>query len=327
MTDTELIGYCDIHCETQRALFSAEHINRMIELAGNPEGWPHLTEGFYSMHEAMKDLCRLAEAKLDLCATTKVGPRTWVIQENLLNTEQQLLLAHMVVASGGRVIGVQLLPFSDDLVFSQELTTKDVIPYGSTKLMKIAQKLGWTGLFLNDNFNTMVWNANRKDMLNADAFVFSLGSTDQLLRSFSVDNSYFIRPIHDLKDFAGTVASILEIENWRNGGVFGSFQPDEDTLVAMSPLQEIRTEHRWFIVKGEVVTGAMYRRYGKLQASVEHHLDVAQSLADVWLPHENCVMDTAYLESGELKVVEFNCLNASGFYGHSVKRLVEALNH
>ena len=31
MTDAELIGYCDIHCETERALFNDRQINRMLE--------------------------------------------------------------------------------------------------------------------------------------------------------------------------------------------------------------------------------------------------------------------------------------------------------
>ncbi len=33
MEDDELIGYCELHCQTTRALFHFEHVNRMIELA------------------------------------------------------------------------------------------------------------------------------------------------------------------------------------------------------------------------------------------------------------------------------------------------------
>jgi len=54
MTDDQLIGYADIHCETPRALFSAEHIRRMYELAfGEPYSGP-LPDGFYRVKE-MKD--------------------------------------------------------------------------------------------------------------------------------------------------------------------------------------------------------------------------------------------------------------------------------
>jgi hypothetical protein len=65
MTDVELIGYCDIHCETPRAMFNDVHINRMIELAGFPADFPRtVSRGWYSLHEDMKDLVKLARDRL-----------------------------------------------------------------------------------------------------------------------------------------------------------------------------------------------------------------------------------------------------------------------
>lgn len=63
MTDIELIGYCGIHCATERALFSAEHVNRMIELAGNPPGFKR-QNGWVSAHAEMQELCDLARARI-----------------------------------------------------------------------------------------------------------------------------------------------------------------------------------------------------------------------------------------------------------------------
>ena len=51
----------------------------------------------------------------------------------------------------------------------------------------------------------------------------------------------------------------------------------------------------------------------------------AQQLADEWLPHPNCVMDTAIDHLGVMKVVEFNCLNCSGMYGHDPLKIVKAI--
>ena len=39
-TDEQLIGYCQLHCETPRALFHTSHINRILKLANYPEGYP-----------------------------------------------------------------------------------------------------------------------------------------------------------------------------------------------------------------------------------------------------------------------------------------------
>lgn len=58
-----LIGYCEIHCETERALFSHDHINKMIQLAGHTD-LAIVPEGFYSLHEPMKELCRRARRRL-----------------------------------------------------------------------------------------------------------------------------------------------------------------------------------------------------------------------------------------------------------------------
>ena len=66
MTDGELIGYCDLHCESQRALFKGVHINRMLALAGNPDDFVQKVpdEEWISVHEPMKELCRLARQRM-----------------------------------------------------------------------------------------------------------------------------------------------------------------------------------------------------------------------------------------------------------------------
>jgi len=64
MDDEHLIGYCEIHCQTERALFSDTHINRMIALAGYPKDFPRTVTGWYSMHEEMQELCDLAKERV-----------------------------------------------------------------------------------------------------------------------------------------------------------------------------------------------------------------------------------------------------------------------
>lgn len=63
MTDDELINYCEAHCQTERALFSAEHINRMLELAGHPEGFVQSVTGWMSLHGQMQELVDLARVR------------------------------------------------------------------------------------------------------------------------------------------------------------------------------------------------------------------------------------------------------------------------
>jgi len=67
-TPEELIGYCELHCETPRALFHSKHINEMIRLAGYPKNFVReiQVDNFFSMHEDMAELCKLARARLKL---------------------------------------------------------------------------------------------------------------------------------------------------------------------------------------------------------------------------------------------------------------------
>jgi hypothetical protein len=68
MTDDELIGYADIHCETPRAIFHVNHINRLIRLAGNPNGLQEFEHNpdspFFHAHENfIKPLVKLARER------------------------------------------------------------------------------------------------------------------------------------------------------------------------------------------------------------------------------------------------------------------------
>ena len=59
MTDQELIDYCDIHCESELALFCREHVERMLKLAGVKQSSSRLPS-FMSLHDEMKNLVRRA---------------------------------------------------------------------------------------------------------------------------------------------------------------------------------------------------------------------------------------------------------------------------
>jgi len=64
LNDEELIGYCEIHCKTERALFHIDHIRRMWKLANEPEIKFPFGEWF-SMHEDMQYLCSKAKQIMD----------------------------------------------------------------------------------------------------------------------------------------------------------------------------------------------------------------------------------------------------------------------
>lgn len=66
LTDAELPGYCEIHSRTERALFHSNHLNRLLALAGHPDGYyKTVREGWYTVREETIDpLAKLARERL-----------------------------------------------------------------------------------------------------------------------------------------------------------------------------------------------------------------------------------------------------------------------
>ena len=249
----------------------------------------------------------------------------WIIQSNFLDTNQITPLVEALNEFNVPFKDVSVIPFSDEFVTPLELDHKNVIPYGSTKLCKIAEMQGWTGLFFNrDTFNVSRWNIERDyDMLNNDAEIMTVRESMSSFNDadYPDEEPWFIRPLEDLKQFNGTVTTAKEIRRWMSSVDSGNFSFDENTLVAISSVKDIKMEWRYFVVDRKIVTGSSYRRMGQRLTSRELDPEVlaeAQSFADGWLPHETCVMDMALTDRG-LKIIEFNCLNASGFYYHDIK--------
>ena len=82
MSNEELLGYAELHCKTERALFHADHVNRIIALAGYPDWCVREVSGWVSAHEQMQELVDLARARISSTlaqqvASAKAETATW----------------------------------------------------------------------------------------------------------------------------------------------------------------------------------------------------------------------------------------------------------
>lgn len=254
----------------------------------------------------------------------------WLIQTNGVNIDQASAVASAIIAIGGSVIEVHADSSSNTLRFPNNDAPigDDVIPYGSTLLVKLARKQPWKGVFYNDNFQTTAWIANRSDMLNAEQMILPASQVGDYLKEFDDDLPLFIRPAVEHKAFAGGCWPVSDLKTSIPTGRFGRYAYDKETSVAISPVVDISSETRWFVVNGVVVAGGVYRLRNTsvmIRETNSGAIKEAQKLADVWLPMPTCVMDLATTPEG-VKVVEFNCFNSSGFYNHDIKAVVKAAN-
>jgi len=204
---------------------------------------------------------------------------------------------------------------------------KNVICMGSYSLRHSADKYGWTpGVFDLEPFDFRVqlekWGEH---MLNHDSVVCRFEDAYILTPAF-------IRPIHDSKTFAGKIMDKQEFEEWQVKVCllkedYGTTL-DRDTLIQVGVPKKIFSEHRFWVVKGKIVTSSTYKLgrtviYQPLPADSMFQKFAEERIAE-WQPHEAFVIDIADTEEG-LKVVEINTLNSCGFYACDMQKLVMAL--
>ena len=106
---------------------------------------------------------------------------------------------------------------------------------------------------------------------------------------------------------------------------------DGNDVLMTSRAQKIDQEWRFFIVNDDVVAGSQYRLEGILQIREpvpEHVWECARAYAECWKPCSTVVMDMCRIGRGlneRLFVLEYNCINSSGFYNCDVGAIVDAL--
>lgn len=254
---------------------------------------------------------------------------TWAIQTNLINDLQLNSVWYAASETGSEVVPIVIIPFSDEFDTPDLDEDSIIIPYGSTSLSKKAYKRGWKGLCYDDHtFRSSTWNQNHPKMLNSDSHFMNVSAIEKFFEGTDLEQKWFIRPVRDLKEFDGTVTTAKEMMKWMNSVYSGNYSFSEDTEVMISPVQDILAEYRYFIVNGKIIDGSMYKFKGRL---MKEKLELAwpihrraQELADMWLPHPVCVMDCANVDD-ELKVIEYNTINSTGFYDNDIGLIVRSV--
>jgi len=252
----------------------------------------------------------------------------FIVQFNMINEEQLLKIKDAVSKYPHEYVSV--LPFSHEIKADEPLIGSDYIPYGSTLLVKLADELKWKGSYFDKSkFNYVESLKNRDDMLNDN--IMTAEEAVKFIRQQDQEKDWFIRPSEDLKIFSGMVMNGRECSDWLVDAIsMDSSQAQglgPKTEVVICKPKDIQAEWRWFVVNRKVVSGSMYRLRGQMKQERELHpkiIQEAQAMADKWLPHDNCVMDLALVDN-VIKVIEFNGINASGFYDNDVEAVFDAI--
>ncbi|MCV9964252.1 ATP-grasp domain-containing protein [Pararhizobium sp. BT-229] len=145
---------------------------------------------------------------------------------------------------------------------------------------------------------------------------------------------YFVRPVEDSKTMSGAVlsgteirakaAAVMELAPERL--VSGKLEPDTELLLSVPVI--IQKEWRVWVVSGVVVTWSLYKMAGKMVVRPEidqDALDFVRAMVEINPGYSDAyVIDVCRTEEG-LRIIETNCINASGFYEADLQRLIVAI--
>ncbi|MEO1639862.1 MAG: ATP-grasp domain-containing protein [Pseudomonadota bacterium] len=204
--------------------------------------------------------------------------------------------------------------------------------FGSYTLWRYAEKHKLSpGVFrLSPFVEEAPWHPH---LLNgADALFLSIHDIPSHLTADGPD--YFIRPVSDSKEVAGSVKSSSEIITIAAkvlalsadeivGGAL-----DHDTPMMLTRPQRILKEWRLWVVDERVVTYSLYKEGRRVVYRPEIDEDALAFAKDLIAANPDYarayVLDVCRTNDG-LRMIETNCINAAGFYAADLARLVLAI--
>jgi hypothetical protein len=214
------------------------------------------------------------------------------------------------------------------ILFDDELDVpRTAFLYGSVRALHLAlEDPAWTTrlAFDSSRFDFRAWKLELGDSLwNSGASVMQFGEALSAWQS----GRRHLRPVGDLKLFKGV---FCDRENLETLLIQGKGQlPDADEWVVLSPPHLPFREWRCVVVGGDVVTAGCYMEDGRVRASEDIAPPTvwkrASEICRIWLPSPFCTLDLAEDKQGNLRLLEFNCLHASGFYHLDRKAIAMAI--
>lgn len=244
----------------------------------------------------------------------------FLIQSSSLPYENQTMTLDAIEELGIGWEDFGVIPFVEEITNAKDQYNEPVVLLGSCKAVRLAENYPQMnpGIFFNhETFTVNAWVEGLGEMmLNHDTEVTTFG---ELLEGF--DGDVFIRPITDLKLFTGAVFNFEELVEWWSHNKTRSDNPAlnmvETTEITKSTAKNIIGEWRCFSVNGKVISGSQYRINGRTNHNESFPNEVkeyAELALSKWRPHDVVVVDIAQLPDNSFRVIEFNCLNASGWY-------------
>lgn len=268
---------------------------------------------------------------------------TWIIEEYLFD-EYQKRLTDSIKKSG-----MTYLLYSDlnhEKKIEDFLTKKFgdddiVIFHGSLQYGRRISRLPlYPGVFLTlENYECFNYYGYFGDhLLNSQYMMMGLNDVlrnKNRIFDYLKTNRVFIRPSNGYKSFTGQLLpkETFDLDFKVLTSSYGGL--DMNTLVVLSPEQQIEEEYRFIVVDGQVISGAMYMDkfsrdswtpYYDVVCKDNEAFDFAEKMSLIYHPDLAYNIDVCKLTNGEYKLIELNSFCCGSMYGNDCDKVVDAIN-
>lgn len=249
----------------------------------------------------------------------------WLVQYSGLPDQQSVKILEAAKLRNLPIAAFGVIPFTHEVIGLEAMDgALPSICYGSTQAA--AQIATWKNFrpgafYVEEWFDPRSWIGKRDDLLNEDQWDLTVGE----VRDNWVKEPTFIKSVQS-KKLTGMVIEPEKAD--RDAWLIEQSHLDRTELLTASPIHNIETECRFFVVEGKIVAGSTYRWLGC--RSIRRPIDVgmcvyAEEAVKQWMPHQTIVIDICKLKNNRYKVIEFNSVNSSGFYNADALAFVDAI--
>lgn len=218
---------------------------------------------------------------------------------------------------------------------NDDFTTKDInhekhlktliqspfVPLGSVQLKELFRNIP-TNVF----YHSLKSN-NELFKIIPNSLWLNAGSQTGLLKDLETNlSNVFFRPLDTNKIINGQVLTNKEFQKLKQSQNFKLLE----TEFSISPIQDIKSESRFFIVNSKIISSSNYIKNHILDTSGKVDKQKTKFVQKILKEYpqigSSFVIDVCQLADDTIKIVEFNDIQASGIYSASAQSLIEAFN-
>lgn len=266
----------------------------------------------------------------------------WII-DHLLTDGNEQKLEKALLKNNTEFIKTKYVPFSGtNKDLDNIVPNSNIVLYGTVEFINQCNKLitGTPGAFLNKNQLMFSHYACYyfDHLMNKDFEILPFGLIKKAWKEnepYSCGVPTFIRPNVVTKIFAGqTFVTVEDLENINKLEIVA-----DETLCIIASNKKILEETRFLVVNKKVITGSIYKQFGKIYIKGDYSESAKNYLQSIldntnWVPDTVFIADIALFQDmndcgyrpEEYGIIEFNSFSCAGLYDMNLDDVVKSVN-